>query len=252
VESSVGFSGHEYFATRASHHRLCLHRGFHDADERAAAADVAVELLRRLLARRVRIFLEERDGGDDEAGRAEAAHQRIDVAEGALHRMQRVAVREAVDGADLFALHLDRQRRAPIHRAAVDDHRAGAARSAIADAFVAGEIGARAKRVEQRDPRLDPEIDPLAVDGERDRHFTRAYDGGAGLRPDFARGKRTSGRCDAAETRRPQEIASADTKTIIAVRHTPMIPLLHVTTTDTADTTRIGRGVRSVLGGRRR
>ena len=54
-----------------------------------------------------------------------------------------------------LALHLDRERRAGVDRPAVDDHRAGAAGAAIAAALVAGQIGAHAQRVEQRDPRLD-------------------------------------------------------------------------------------------------
>src|SRR5262245_3701580 len=88
VDRSVGFSGQEYLATGASHHGLRFHRGFEHAHERAAAADIAVELAPRLLDGRVRVFLEQRDGGDDEARRAEAAHQRVDVAEGLLHRVQ--------------------------------------------------------------------------------------------------------------------------------------------------------------------
>ena len=70
-----------------------------------------------------------------------------------------VAVGQAVDGANLLALHLDGERRAGVDRAAVDDHRAGAAGAAIADALVAGEVGAVAQRVEQRDARLDPQIE---------------------------------------------------------------------------------------------
>src|SRR5438034_7996986 len=93
VESSVGLSGQEYLATHHPHHRLGFHRRFHHSDERAAAADVAVELALRLFDGGVRIFLHEGDRRDDEAGSAEAAHQRVDVAESLLHRMQRAAGR---------------------------------------------------------------------------------------------------------------------------------------------------------------
>ena len=44
-------------------------------------------------ARRLRMLLEERDGRHDEARRAEAAHQRVAIAERLLHGMQRRAVR---------------------------------------------------------------------------------------------------------------------------------------------------------------
>src|SRR5215831_17750046 len=64
------------------------HRGFHDAHERAAATDVAVEALLHLLGRRLRMLLDQRDGGHHKARRAEAAHQRVAIAERLLHRMQ--------------------------------------------------------------------------------------------------------------------------------------------------------------------
>ena len=88
--------------------------------------------------------------------------------------MERLAAREAVDGADLFALHFDGKRRARVHRAAVDNHRAGAARAAVADALVAREVRAVADRVEQGDARLDAQIDARAVDRQRDRHVAGA------------------------------------------------------------------------------
>ena len=86
-----------------------------------------------------------------------------------------------VDGANLLALHLDRQRRAGVDRAAVDDHRAGAAGAAIAAALVAGEVGAHAQRVEQRHARLDHQIDLPAVHRETHRHFAGADRGRAAL-----------------------------------------------------------------------
>src|SRR5215831_5816253 len=123
VPMIAGFPGHAYFFTSsglavdpvgaggcwrpappprclATGHPLCAHRRFFDADERSAAADVAVEPLVHLLFGRSRIFLEKRDGRHDETWRAEPAHQRIDVAERLLDRMQRVAGRETLDRAD--------------------------------------------------------------------------------------------------------------------------------------------------------
>src|SRR4029079_194231 len=117
VPMIAGFSGQAYFFTSsglvpeaagaggcwrpappprclATGHHLCCHRRFFDADERSAAADVAVQPLVHLLFGRSRVLFEERDSGHDEAGRAEAAHQRVDIAEGLLDRMQRVAGRE--------------------------------------------------------------------------------------------------------------------------------------------------------------
>src|SRR5215204_6168843 len=130
---------------------LHARHGFEDAVERSAAADVAVEPFLDLLGRCVRVFFEQAHARHDEAGRAEAAHQRVLVAERLLHRMQ-LAARggEPVDGADLLALDFDRQRRTRVDGAAVDDHRAGAAGAAIATALVAGQVGPHAQRVEQR------------------------------------------------------------------------------------------------------
>src|SRR5207247_6393084 len=103
-------------------------------------ADVAVEAAAYLLGRRIGCPLEQRRRRDDEAGRAEAAHQRIDVAERLLDPIQRGAARQAFHRANLFALDVDRQRRARVDRAAVDDHRARAAAAAAADPFVPGAI----------------------------------------------------------------------------------------------------------------
>src|SRR5437868_8476384 len=86
------------------------HRRFLDADERAAAADVAVETLLDLLDGRLRIFFEQRNGRHHEARRAEAAHQRVAIAERLLHRMQPGAVGEAVDRANMLADGFNRKR----------------------------------------------------------------------------------------------------------------------------------------------
>src|SRR3954470_12039157 len=106
VLSTAGFAGHAYFfafavgpvaagggagfcalatghpqSKRARRQPLVARaeRGFLDADERAAAADVAVESLLDLFDGRLRHFLEQRDRRHHEARRAEAAHQRVAV-----------------------------------------------------------------------------------------------------------------------------------------------------------------------------
>src|SRR5205085_2124209 len=80
---------------------------------------------------------------------------------------------EAFDRTDLLALRLDRERRARVDRLAVDDHRARAARPAVADAFHTGHLEPRAQRIEQRDARLELEPMHLAVDIEGDRNSAR-------------------------------------------------------------------------------
>src|SRR4051812_23544756 len=135
----------------ATLHPLDARDGFEDARECTAPADVAVEPLLDLFGSGVRVLFKQPDARHHEARRAEAAHQRVLVAERRLDGMQRLAGREAVHRANLLALDVDGERRTRIDRAAVDDHRAGAAGAAIAAPLVAGEIGAHAKRVEQRD-----------------------------------------------------------------------------------------------------
>src|SRR6476646_7362801 len=73
----------------ATLHPLHARHRLEDAVEGAAAADVAVEPLLDLLGGRIRMFLEQADARHDEARRAEAAHERVLLAEGRLHRMQR-------------------------------------------------------------------------------------------------------------------------------------------------------------------
>src|SRR5438105_5122315 len=140
VLSTAGFAGHAYFfafavgpggagagaggfcalATghppRCSRDARCGERGLHDSHEGAAAADVAVEALLDLLGRRLRMLLDERHRRHDEARRAEAAHQRVAIAVGLLHRMQPRAACEAVDRANLLAHGFNRERRARVRR----------------------------------------------------------------------------------------------------------------------------------------
>ena len=72
-----------------------------------------------------------------------------------------------------LALHLDGERRARVDGAAVDDHRAGAAGAAIADALVAGEV----RRVRSASSSVTRgstvSVWPLAVDGQLDRRPRR-------------------------------------------------------------------------------
>ena len=128
------------------------------------------------------MFLDQRDGRHHEARRAEAAHQRVAIAERLLHRMQRRAVCQTVDRANLLADRFNRERRARVCGPAVDDHRAGAADAAIASALVAGDVGVVADGVEQRHARLDPKRHALAVDHQLDRHLAGSDNRGTALR----------------------------------------------------------------------
>src|SRR6185503_11274570 len=81
--------------------------GLERAGLRPAAADVAVERAAEVVAARVGVLLEAGGAGDDEAGRAEAAHQAVALHELLLHGVELAVGGEALDRADLLALRLD-------------------------------------------------------------------------------------------------------------------------------------------------
>ena len=67
--------------------------GRHDARIGAATTDVAIEKLRDVVVRRLRMFAQEADRRHHHAGRAVAALKRLGVEKRLLHRMQAIAVR---------------------------------------------------------------------------------------------------------------------------------------------------------------
>ena len=120
-----------------------------------AAAQIGREHVEQILVADVGLALEHADRQHQEARRAEAALQAVVIHEGLLHRMQLVAVGEALDGADLLAVGLHGEHQAGAHRLAVDDHRAGAADAVLAADMGAGLAAILADGVGQRAPRLD-------------------------------------------------------------------------------------------------
>ena len=75
--------------------------------------------------------------------------------EGALQRVELVAVGQPFDGADLSAVGLHREHQAGAHRLAVDQHGAGAAHAVLAADMRAGLPAILADRIGQRAARLD-------------------------------------------------------------------------------------------------
>ena len=82
----------------------------------------------------------------------------------------RIAHRETFDGLDIFALRVDRQDAATVDNLARHDHGAGAAGAAIANFLRAGQVQIIPHGIEQRDPRLDRQIDGFSVEVESDCH----------------------------------------------------------------------------------
>ena len=93
------------------------------------------------------------------------------IDEGLLDRMQRVAVGEPLDGADLAPVGLHREHQARAHGDVVEDDGAGAADAVLAADVGAGLTAVVADGVDQRAPRLDPNGIVAAVDVERDVDF---------------------------------------------------------------------------------
>ena len=122
---------------------LGLQHRFGDAGIGAAAAEVAAHAFADALGVVAGLaFLDQADRAHDLAGRAEAALEAVMGDEGGLHRMQLVAVRDALDGQHVGAVVADRQRQARIDAPPVDQHRAGAALAAVAALLGAGQIAA--------------------------------------------------------------------------------------------------------------
>src|SRR6266478_1772342 len=81
----------------------------HPADDlviTGAPAKIAGEPVTRLFFGRVQVLVEQRLGRDDEPRRAEAALQRRMFQEFLLHRVQLVALGDALDGLDLVTFGL--------------------------------------------------------------------------------------------------------------------------------------------------
>src|ERR1700682_958347 len=115
----------------ASVPRRLANRG-HDADVRAAAADVPAHPLPDLVVAARVSLAEQRHGRADLPGRAVAALEAVVADERSLHGMQPSAAGESLDGRDLLAAVHHRQREAGVDAAPVDEDRARPARPLIA------------------------------------------------------------------------------------------------------------------------
>src|SRR3954452_17328874 len=155
-------------AALAAHHRGGVEHGAQDLVVVGAAAQIAGQPVAGLFLGRVRVVVEQRLGRDDKARRAEAALQRRVFEEFLLHRMQPVALRDALDRRNTAALGLDAEHQARAHDLAVGDDRAGAAIARAAAFLAAGQTEFVARHVEHRLLRLTEILDRLPVNGRGD------------------------------------------------------------------------------------
>src|SRR3954452_1042335 len=133
--------------------RRFLHR-LDDSAVCAATADVAAHPFADFVIAAGMSLLQQRDGRADVSRRAVAALESVIADERGLHRMQRSVRRETFNRGDPLARVHDRQRQAGVVTAAINQHRARAARTLIATFFRAGEIEMLAQCVEQRRARI--------------------------------------------------------------------------------------------------
>jgi hypothetical protein len=84
----------------------------------------------------------------DHAGNAEAALHRALIEKGFLHGIQAIVGCEPLDRDDRAPVGFDREHETRVHRAAVDQHGAGAAFTLLAARLRAGQTEAIAQRVE--------------------------------------------------------------------------------------------------------
>ena len=127
---------------------------FHRLDDfhvAGATADIAAERFQDFRFARVGIFSQQAGRGHDEAGRAIAALRAEFLVEAALHGGELPVVPERLDGVDALAGDGRRQCEAGQHRFVVDQHGAGAAFTAVAAGFGAGEADFFAQEIEQQD-----------------------------------------------------------------------------------------------------
>src|SRR5215207_1196008 len=136
-----------------------------------ATAKVRRQQIEQILVADVRISLQRVNRQHQETRRAEAALQPVMRHECALHRMQRVALGQTLDGADRLSLRLHREHQAGAHRLVADDYRAGAAHAMLAADVRAGLAAVLADRIDQRFARLDVNGVVAAVDAKGDVNF---------------------------------------------------------------------------------
>src|SRR5439155_15063856 len=115
-----------------------------------AAAQVPRQPVARLLFARARLRVEQRLGGHDETRRADPALQRRVFEKLLLHRMQPLALGNALDGRDALPLRFRREHEARGHQPSVEDHRAGAAVARRASFLGPGKPDLLPARIEQR------------------------------------------------------------------------------------------------------
>src|SRR5579884_564549 len=139
-----------------------------DVHVAGAATEVAGDAEPDLRLGRVGVLVQQRLGGHDHPGRAEAALQPVLLPEALLQGMKLAVLLQPLDGQQLAAIGLDCQQRAGLDVLAVQNDRAGATVRGVTADVRPGQPERLADEVDQQQPRLDLGSARLAVDGDRD------------------------------------------------------------------------------------
>src|SRR4029450_946518 len=116
----------------AGHRAGAVEDRFHDVLVAGAAAEVPLEGLAHLFVGRVGVLLQEAGGRHDHAGRAVATLETVVAVERVLDRMHLPVGGDPLDRGDLTTLGLEGEERARLHRLAVEQNGARAARRGVA------------------------------------------------------------------------------------------------------------------------
>src|SRR6185437_11080055 len=149
-----------------------VHHGAENLVVARAAAQIAGQPIPGFFLGRIGVAVEQRLGGDDKAGGAEPALKRGMLEEFLLHRVERIAVGDALDRRDRPPLGLDREHQARAGDVAVDDDGAGAAIARAAAFLAAGQPELVAQHIEHRLLRLAQIFGRFAVNRRRNVMLT--------------------------------------------------------------------------------
>src|SRR5581483_1165907 len=142
----------------------------------SAAAEIAAQAATDVFGSCARMAVKKRLGSDHKTGGAEPALGGIVFHEGLLDGMQLAVLHERLHRGNGLSLRLNGQHRASVDGLVVEQHGAGAALAAIANALGSRDIKLIAQRIQQSDTRLNLEAAGLAIDGESDGDFAGAID----------------------------------------------------------------------------
>src|SRR5216684_178608 len=162
-------------------HRLALpHLAGRHADRfenvlvTGATASISRDSFANLLVRRLGVLVQQVNGREKKARRAEAALQPVAFREGLLHWMQRAVRRKALHRSDLSAVGHGGEERTRLDRAAVQKHCAGSAIGGIAANVRAGQVQVVAQEFHEQCSRLDQRLSRLAVHANTHGYFFNA------------------------------------------------------------------------------